>query len=181
MTALLLSSLLLAACTTPQPVPSFTPNTEPWTPTTPTTSRTPEWSAEGQAAVQAVHDYLHTWADIGQDLKANDWNTIYNVAFSPQVTYDFRLWTQWAEKGYKLQGYGIFTATTVNRGGQDEQGTRYFVTGCEDATNAILVDAGGREVGADTRVPKGISTYVVLRTPEDRYVVTNGEDKEEPC
>ncbi|MCL2471169.1 MAG: hypothetical protein FWF25_05435 [Propionibacteriaceae bacterium] len=158
------------------PVDSSVPATE----STPIVTPTPQWTTEEQAAIDSVQKYLQVWATIGQGLPDSNVAQIRNVASDPIANDTQDLMTQWAAKGWHLEGAPSFVPSLVTPGALDDQGQRYHVSGCYIITGSYLADSAGNEVGT-RRAERSPGTYEVIQTTSGAYYVTDDSTEDGTC
>lgn len=167
-------------------VTGCTPNVEP-TPTpavtpTVTPTSTPQWTTEEQAAIAAVQRYLEVWTEISQNLDdtSQGFDKIWEVATAEHATNKTVMWIDWRHSGQHLVGAPTFEVTSVAPGYSDNSGHRYHVYGCYSTEGSYLVDSDGNEVQKFTG-DRLLSSYMVLRTNDDLYLVGANEAEPKPC
>ncbi|MCL2483430.1 MAG: hypothetical protein FWF43_08490 [Propionibacteriaceae bacterium] len=173
---------ILAACS---PTASSSPSASvsspvPATKSTPTLTPTPQWTDEEQAAIDSVQKYIQVWTTIGQGLPDSNVAQIRDVAGDPIANDTQDLMTQWAAKGWHLEGAPSFVPSLVTPGALDYQGQRYHVSGCYIITGSYLADSSGNEVG--TRgTERSPGTYEVIQATSGTYYVTDDSTEEGTC
>jgi len=164
--------LVLAGCT---PGDGITPSVD--VPTVEVTvTPTPQWSADEQAAVDAVQAYLEMWAYIAQNI-GEDPNQIFEVAMNPIADQDFSILLHWKQGNRHLVGGPEFTPTIVHLGTQDDLGRNFYVYGCYTSENSYLAEADGTPVPGSGH---GTNRYTVL-DHEGTWVVRDGIGMDDTC
>jgi len=167
----------LLGCTPTSPEPSFPEASTPVVSTTPT----PTWTDEEQAAIDAVQTYLSVWTEITQTLSTADLGQIRKVAGDPLANDDIVTWWRWHDNGWHLEGAPVFSADLVNPGPQDFQGERYYVHGCYILAGSYLAEVDNQPAPVAGTVERAVNTFTVLRLTDGSYLVTDNEAKDETC
>jgi hypothetical protein len=172
---------ILAGCT-PGEEPTTPPATGPTLTLPPavTPNPPPQWSAQEQAAIDAVYRYRDVSQRIAQHLDSADWNDIRGVAGDTEATGMLDLWAQWRQSGWHLVGESEFLVDYVNPGMNDAQGTRYVVVGCYQAAGSYLADAQGNPAGP-RQEQSSTTEYHVLHAIAGGYQVIDSVMRETPC
>jgi hypothetical protein len=172
----------VAGCTPGGDPPTPPATTQPVVTLSPavTTTPTPQWTEEEQAAIDVVYEYRKTLDHIAQNLDTADWTEIWEVGTDDAATEMLDVWTVWLEKGWHQVGESEFIVDNVSAGKTDERGKRYHVYGCYLAGSGHLVDEQGNPAVPDA-VTAADAHYVVLRTVEGLYRVVDDDWEEAPC
>jgi len=173
-TALL--AILMVGCT-----PSVQPTPDPPSASsTPTPTPSPQWTAEEQAAVNAVARYLEVWAGITQKLPDVDRTPIRDVTGDPLRSQIILDWKDMAARGWRLEGTPTLVPTLVTPGAHDYQGDRYHVLGCYTDVDTFIVDKDGTHLDAGLADNQAVE-YLVLHLKEGQYLVLDEKSKDKPC
>ena len=157
---------------TPDP-PSASPTQTP--------TPTPTWTADEQAAVDAVARFMDVWAGITQRLPDVDQMPIRDVTGDPLRSQTFLAWDKMVTNGWHLVGTPIFVPDYVTPGAHDYQGDRYHVHGCYTNSNTHIADKTGKNLG-DGPSDREATNYLVLHLlNEGIYLVLEENPEGKPC
>jgi hypothetical protein len=148
--------------------------------TVPPPSPTPEWSADEQAAIDAVHAYIELSNYVAQNLDTADWNAIYDVAADPAAGRSLDLWTRLANAGLIQVGWASFTVDRAETRMTDHSGQHFYVTGCFDASAVYMTDSTGVEMSRSERASFP-TNFSVLHATDGAYVVIEDTVGEGTC
>ncbi|MDR0283470.1 MAG: hypothetical protein LBI33_01045 [Propionibacteriaceae bacterium] len=147
---------------------------------TPSASPTPTWSAEEQAAIDAVYKYAETWTRISQSMPNVDVNEIWQVAGGDTTNNDLAEWMKWEKAGVHLEGAPVLTLSDVAKGMTDANGTVYHVTGCQDISQSYISNASG-EPATEKKRERYMVSFDVLHASRGQYLVIKDVALEELC
>lgn len=170
----------LAGCTSaeaPSPNPSAPSSVLA---SSPNSTPTPTWSADDQAAINAVQRYIQMWTQVTQGLPDSDTTAIRTVAWDPLANATVTLWAQWIGRGWHLVGAPSFEPSMVTPGELDKQGQRYHVYGCYVMGDSHLSDVDGNPAGTKSG-DRSPTIYDVIVTPDGQYYVINENEGEGTC
>jgi hypothetical protein len=173
-------SCLLVGCSSGNQLPEDTLTVAPAT-------TTPTFDATEQAVSDAIDAYLVVSDDILQNLSPTyfgDEDRLRDVATGPQIGKDKEAWKSLLNKGEYLEGNTTFTTTKVKYKATENSGATYTAYGCLDTSNARLVkaDGSGSRPARDEGIARVFGSYIVLRTHQNKYYVTdNIFEGEESC
>ena len=172
----LLAGLMVGCTPGVQPTPAPPPATPTQTPTP-----TPQWTAEEQAAIDAVARYMEVWAGITQKLPNVDPTPIRDVTGDPLRSHTIQTWQRMAAEGWHLVGTPVFVPDYVTSGAHDYQGDRYHVHGCYNDASTYIADKDGKNLANGTADDEAANYLVLHLIKEGIYLVLEENPEGKPC
>jgi hypothetical protein len=142
----------------------------------------PEWTAEEQEYIDAIHAYLKLKMELFHDPGQSNPSRIQDVADPPLATEDFKELMNLIDRKQYYTGEIVFTALDVSRPIRDKDKDRSDISGCSDYGNFITHTADGVRIdyhpSMETRIP---TIYTVTRSTSGAYRVVDSADGYAKC
>jgi hypothetical protein len=187
--AALVMGLALTGCTAPNEETDPTPIASSRPVVLPTSTPTPEWTAEEQTAIDAVLAYREKWSYMSQHISDQNpdggWminlDDIYEVARNPLADTHLARWVDMRTNSTHLVGSPTLDISNVDRGMGNSEGQRYYVDACSILGDSYTADAQGNRLDAPGRIERAAFTYEVLAHVNGGIWVFSSKTKDRSC